>query len=57
MLENNNLSYTAQNHSSITIWKHFVYRGKMNITALNFKQKTALNFKKKSATNHKINQA
>ena len=33
MLENNNLSYTAQNHSSKTILTHFVYRWQMNITA------------------------
>ena len=31
MLENNNLSYTSQNHSSVTILKHFVYRWEMNI--------------------------
>ena len=33
MLKNNNLSYTSQNHSSVTILKHFVYRWQMNITA------------------------
>ena len=33
MLENNNLSYVAQNHSSVPILKHFVYRWQMNITA------------------------
>ena len=33
MLENNNLSYTAQNQSSVTILKHFVYRWQMNIIA------------------------
>ena len=33
MFENNNLSYTTQNHSSVTILKHFVYGWKMNITA------------------------
>ena len=33
MLENNNLSYTSQNHSSVTILKHFVNRWQMNITA------------------------
>ena len=32
MLENNNLSYTSQNHSSVTILKHFVYRWQMNNT-------------------------
>ena len=32
MLENNNLSYIAQNHSSVTISKPFVYRRQMNIT-------------------------
>ena len=33
MLENNNLSYTSKNHSSVTILKHFVNRWQMNITA------------------------
>ena len=33
MLKNSNLNYTAQNHSSVMILKHFVYRCKMNITA------------------------
>ena len=35
MLENNNLSYTSQNHSSITILKHFVdtCRWQINMTA------------------------
>ena len=33
MLENNNLSYTSQNHSSVTILKQFVDRWQMNITA------------------------
>ena len=33
ILENNNLSYTSQNHSSVTILEHFVYRWQMNITA------------------------
>ena len=33
MLETNNLSYIAQNHSSVTILKHVVYRWQMNITA------------------------
>ena len=32
MLENN-LSYTAQNQSSVTILKQFVYKWQMNITA------------------------
>ena len=35
MLKNNNLSYTSQNHSSVTILKHFVYRWQMNKTAEN----------------------
>ena len=30
-LENINLSYIVQNHSSVTILKHFVYRYQMNI--------------------------
>ena len=30
-LENINLSYIAQNHSSVTILKHFVYGYQMNI--------------------------
>ena len=34
MLKNNNLSYTSQNHSSVTILKHFVYRWQMNITEI-----------------------
>ena len=33
LLENNNLSYTAQNHSSLKIFKNVVYRWQMNITA------------------------
>ena len=33
MLKNNNLSYISQNHSSVTILKHFVYRWHMNINA------------------------
>ena len=33
MLKNNYLSYTSQNHSSVTILKYFVYRWHMNITA------------------------
>ena len=33
MLENNNHSYTSQNHSSVTILKHFVYRWQINISA------------------------
>ena len=33
MLKNNNLPYAAQNQSSVTILKHFVYRQQMNITA------------------------
>ena len=33
MLKNNNLSYTAQNHSSVTILNHFVNGWQMNITA------------------------
>ena len=33
MLENNNLSYNSQNHSSVTILKHFVNRRQMKITA------------------------
>ena len=33
MLENNNLSKTAQNHSNVAIWKQFVYKWQMNITA------------------------
>ena len=32
MLENNNLSYTSENHSSVTVLKHFVHRWQMNIT-------------------------
>ena len=32
MLENNNLSYTAQNDSSLT-WEHFVYRCQIKVTA------------------------
>ena len=30
-LENINLSYIAQNHSSVTILKHFVYRWQIDI--------------------------
>ena len=33
MLENNNLSYIAENHSSVTLLKHFVYRWHTYITA------------------------
>ena len=33
MLENISLSYTAQNHSSVTTLYHFVYEWQMNITA------------------------
>ena len=33
MLEINNLSYTFQNQSSVTILKHFIQRWQMNITA------------------------
>ena len=33
MLENNKLSYTSQNHLSVTVLKHFVYRWQMNITS------------------------
>ena len=33
ILENNNLSYTSHNHSSVTILKHFVCRWQMNKTA------------------------
>ena len=33
MFEHNNLLYTSQNHSSITILKNFVCRWQMNITA------------------------
>ena len=32
-LEYNNLSCSAQNHSSVTILKHFVYKWEMNISA------------------------
>ena len=32
MLKNNNF-YNSQNHSSVSILKHFVYRWQMNITA------------------------
>ena len=32
MLENINFSYIAQNHLSITILIHFVYRCQLNIT-------------------------
>ena len=33
MLKNNNLSYTSQNHSSVTILRHYVCSWQMNITA------------------------
>ena len=33
MLKNYNLSYTTQNHSSVTRLKQIVYSGLMNITA------------------------
>ena len=33
MFESNNLSYTAENQSSVPILKDFAYRWQMNITA------------------------
>ena len=33
MLKNINISYTAFNQSSVTIFKHAVYRWQINITA------------------------
>ena len=52
MLKNNNLSYTSQNHSSVTILKHFVYRWQMNI---NVESKLPSMIPTRDIENHNIN--